>query len=147
MDRQGAKNSNKAISHFCEAQLRARARGDHKAQSHIEVLLAPIPAHASLITVTDGHAASLAWLEAVQGHRTRSLGVENFGQTDTIADLYRHCEIDGQAVVEAAHTFSPQKRLRPTVIAGLSGRYRRKQFERQNRSYVQAARLGNNRVI
>jgi pyruvate dehydrogenase E1 component len=102
------------------AAARARARGDLNAQSHIEAILAPIPAHASLITVTDGHPASLAWLGAVQGHRTRSLGVENFGQTGTIADLYRHYEIDARAIIEAAYVLSPRKRLRPTAIAGLS---------------------------
>ena len=102
------------------AAARARARGDLNAQSHIEAILAPIPAHASLITVTDGHPASLAWLGAVQGHRTRSLGVENFGQTGTIADLYRHYEIDARAIIEAAQALSPQKRLRPTAIAGFS---------------------------
>jgi len=43
-----------------------------------------------LVTVIDGHPATLAWLGAVIGHATVPLGVEHFGQTGTIADLYRH---------------------------------------------------------
>ncbi len=45
----------------------------------------------------DGHPATLAWLGAVHGHRMRPLGVEHFGQTGTIADLYRHYGIDANA--------------------------------------------------
>ena len=51
-------------------------------------------AHCHLITVIDGHPATLAWLGAVCGHRTIPLGVEHFGQTGTIGDLYRHFGID-----------------------------------------------------
>ena len=59
-------------------------------------------AHCGLVTVIDGHPATLAWLGAVAGHRTRSLGVEHFGQTGTIADLYRHYGIDANAIIAAA---------------------------------------------
>ncbi len=47
-------------------------------------------AHCTLVTVIDGHPATLAWLGGVEGHRTVALGVEHFGQTGTIGDLYRH---------------------------------------------------------
>jgi hypothetical protein len=47
----------------------------------------------------DGHPATLAWLGSVHGHRTRSLGVEHFGQTGTIADLYRHFGIDTAGIL------------------------------------------------
>jgi pyruvate dehydrogenase E1 component len=40
-----------------------------------------------MVTVIDGHPATLAWLGAVAGHRTIPLGVEHFGQTGTIGDL------------------------------------------------------------
>ena len=36
------------------------------------------------------------------GHRVRALGVEHFGQTGSIADLYRHYGIDANAIVAAA---------------------------------------------
>jgi pyruvate dehydrogenase E1 component len=81
------------------AAQRARARGNPKAQSHIEALLADLPASCCLVTVLDGHPATLAWLGSVAGHRTIAHGVEHFGQTGTIQDLYRHFGIDRAALV------------------------------------------------
>ena len=46
----------------------------------------------------DGHPATLSWLGAVGGHRTSPLGVEHFGQTGTIGDLYRHYGIDAASI-------------------------------------------------
>jgi pyruvate dehydrogenase E1 component len=36
---------------------------------------------AGIVTVLDGHPATLSSLGAMQAHRTRPLGVEHFGQT------------------------------------------------------------------
>ncbi|MBB5752181.1 transketolase [Prosthecomicrobium pneumaticum] len=91
---------------------RARERGLVHARSHIERLFADLPRHCGLVTVIDGHPATLGWLGAVAGHRTRSLGVEHFGQTGTIADLYRHHGIDAQAIVRAAHALAPERPAR-----------------------------------
>lgn len=82
------------------AAQRARARGNRAASSHIERLLAEIPRDAHLVTLLDGHPATLSWLGAVAGHRTIPLGVEHFGQTGTIGDLYRHFGIDARAIVD-----------------------------------------------
>jgi pyruvate dehydrogenase E1 component len=79
---------------------RASSRGVAGAKSHIEMLLEDIPPHCSLVTVIDGHPATLAWLGSVVGHRTIPLGVEHFGQTGTIGDLYRHFGIDARSIVE-----------------------------------------------
>ncbi len=84
------------------AAQRARERGLVHAQSHIERLLADVQSHCALITVVDGHPATLAWVGSVHGHRTRALGVEHFGQTGTIADLYRHYGIDADGIMRAA---------------------------------------------
>jgi pyruvate dehydrogenase E1 component len=65
-----------------------------------------------IVTVLDGHPATLAWLGAVGGHRVRPLGVEHFGQTGTIAELYRHYGIDANAIIAAAQTIAPGKPLR-----------------------------------
>lgn len=94
------------------AASRARERGLGHARSHIERLLEAVPPHCALVTVLDGHPASLAWLGAVMGHRTRSLGVEHFGQTGALPDLYRHYGIDAQAIVAAAQTVAPGKPIR-----------------------------------
>ncbi|WP_317961387.1 1-deoxy-D-xylulose-5-phosphate synthase N-terminal domain-containing protein, partial [Phaeobacter inhibens] len=63
------------------AAQRARARGATHAQSHVETLTRELPPHCKMITVIDGHPATLAWLGSVQGHQTIPLGVEHFGQT------------------------------------------------------------------
>jgi pyruvate dehydrogenase E1 component len=94
------------------AAQRARERGLVHARSHIERLLDDVPAGCALVTVLDGHPATLAWLGAVGGHRTRSLGVEHFGQTGTLADLYRHYGIDAQSIIAAAQAIAPGRPIR-----------------------------------
>ncbi|WP_210057948.1 transketolase-like TK C-terminal-containing protein [Neorhizobium petrolearium] len=81
------------------AAQRARSRGASRASGHVETLLAGLPSHCTLVTVTDGHPAGLAWLGAVHGHRMIPLGVEHFGQTGTVQDLYRHYGIDKAGIV------------------------------------------------
>lgn len=82
------------------AAQRARSRGNSAAESHVETLMKDLPSHCRIVTVIDGHPATLAWLGSVAGHRTIPLGVEHFGQTGTIGDLYRHYGIDAAAIVE-----------------------------------------------
>jgi pyruvate dehydrogenase E1 component len=94
------------------AAQRARERGLSHARSHIEQLLAALPSHCGIVTVLDGHPATLAWLGAVHGHRVRPLGVEHFGQTGTIADLYRHYGIDANAIVAAAAALTSGRPIR-----------------------------------
>jgi pyruvate dehydrogenase E1 component len=94
------------------AAQRARERGLVHARSHIERLLAGVPSHCGIVTVLDGHPATLAWLGAVHGHRVRPLGVEHFGQTGTIADLYRHYGIDADAITVAAAALTPGRPIR-----------------------------------
>jgi pyruvate dehydrogenase E1 component len=72
--------------------------------SHIEKLLASLPRECGIVTVIDGHPAALGWLGSVRGHRVEALGVEHFGQTGTIGDLYRHHGIDANAIIDAAET-------------------------------------------
>ena len=91
---------------------RARERGLVHARSHIERLLAEVPPHCGLVTVIDGHPATLAWLGSVMGQRTRSLGVEHFGETGTVQDLYRRHGIDAQSIVKAAQAIAPGRPIR-----------------------------------
>ncbi len=72
------------------------------AGSHVGRLLAPLARDAALITVIDGHPASLSWLGAVAQHRVQPLGVEHFGQSGDIPDLYRVYGIDADAIIGAA---------------------------------------------
>jgi pyruvate dehydrogenase E1 component len=100
------------------AAQRVRRRGDHLATSHIEHLLAGLPPHCTLITVIDGHPATLAWLGGVHGHKTVALGVEHFGQTGTIDDLYRHFGINADAIVAAASNIAPGRPIRHLGAVG-----------------------------
>ncbi|MCK0197202.1 transketolase [Ancylobacter sp. 6x-1] len=94
------------------AAARMRERGLVHARSHVERLLGDMPARCALVTVLDGHPATLGWLGAVAGHRTRALGVEHFGQTGSITELYRHYGIDANAIVAAAAGLAPGRPIR-----------------------------------
>jgi len=85
------------------AARRARAEGDRTARSHAETLLADLPAGGSIVTVLDGHPATLSWLGGVKRHAIHPLGVERFGQSADIVDLFRLHRIDADAIVAAAH--------------------------------------------
>jgi len=100
------------------AASRARERGLVHARSHIERLLADVPPHCGIVTVLDGHPATLAWLGAVHGHRVRSLGVEHFGQTGSLADLYRHYGIDANGIIAAAQAIAPGRPIRHLKALG-----------------------------
>ncbi|MHB2170197.1 transketolase [Alsobacter sp. R-9] len=95
-----------------QAAERARQRGMDDAMSHVERLLAPLSRDCGIVTVIDGHPATLAWIGGVMGHRVKALGVEHFGQTGTIADLYRHHGIDANAIVHAAQAVSSGRTVR-----------------------------------
>ncbi|MET7767855.1 pyruvate dehydrogenase [Nocardia sp. NPDC005366] len=57
---------------------------------------------APMVTVLDGHPHTLTFLSAVNQVRTVSLGVSGFGQSGSLADVYRHHGIDADAIVGAA---------------------------------------------
>jgi pyruvate dehydrogenase E1 component len=42
----------------------------------------------------------------------RALGVEHFGQTGALADLYRHYGIDANAIANAAQAIAPGRPIR-----------------------------------
>jgi pyruvate dehydrogenase E1 component len=101
-----------------QAAQRVRLRGLAAASSHIERLLAKLPRHCALVTVIDGHPATLAWLGGVHGHRTAGLGVEHFGQTGTVADLYRHYGIDADSIATTAAAMAPGRPVRHLRTVG-----------------------------
>ncbi len=94
------------------AAWRAKERGLVHARSHIERLFAGLPHHCGIVSVVDGHPATLGGLGAVAGHRSRPLGVEHFGQTGSIEDLYAHYGIDARAIIAAAEAIAPGRPIR-----------------------------------
>jgi pyruvate dehydrogenase E1 component len=83
-----------------ERGWRIQTRGGGK--SHVSALLDRLPSGAGLVTVLDGHPATLSWLGAVACHRVAPLGVDCFGQSGDIPDLYRVHGLDAEAIVGAA---------------------------------------------
>ncbi|MGE5270302.1 MAG: pyruvate dehydrogenase [Thiohalocapsa sp.] len=85
--------------------LRAQREGGGSA---IDRLLAPLRPGAALVTVTDGHPATLSWLGAVGPGAAGAagtivpLGVDAFGQSGDILDLYRVYGLDSEAIIDAA---------------------------------------------
>jgi pyruvate dehydrogenase E1 component len=86
--------------------------GRAHAQSHIEQLLSQLPSFAGILTVLDGHPATLSWLGSVIGHRTQSLGVDHFGQSGRIDELYAHYGIDTASILRAAQSLVSGKPVR-----------------------------------
>jgi pyruvate dehydrogenase E1 component len=77
----------------------ARWRGARSA-SYAEQLLSRLSPNAGLVTIADAAPASLSWLGGVLGQRVAPLGVEKFGQTGSLADLYAAYRLDGDAITE-----------------------------------------------
>ena len=84
------------------AASRARRHGAGETLCHIEEQLSILAPAASLVSVIDGHPASLSWLGGVADYRIVPLGNERFGQSGDILDLYHHYELDADAIVDAA---------------------------------------------
>jgi pyruvate dehydrogenase E1 component len=82
--------------------LATRAAGRHVPDSQVERLLRPLGRDGRLVTVLDGLPAALSWLGAVLGQRVHALGVDRFGQTGDLPDLYRNYGIDADGIECAA---------------------------------------------
>ena len=82
------------------AAAQARREGDRGARSHLESLLAPLAPRTRLVTVTDAHPGTLEWIGSVAGHRCHPLGVEHFGQSGNVSDLYAHHRIGLDAILD-----------------------------------------------
>ncbi len=96
-----------------------RARGDGtRVVSHIEGLLSGLAPGAALVTVLDGHPATLSWLGSVAGHRIYPLGVETFGRGGDIPDLYRAYGLDEDAILDAAARACLRRGERDRPVAG-----------------------------
>ena len=55
-----------------------------------------------IVTVLDGHPHTLCFLGAVNGAPISCLGVQDFGQSGDVQDLYRYFGIDAETIVGAA---------------------------------------------
>ena len=68
------------------------------------ILQAAFPAHraAPIVTVTDGHPHTLAFLAGIHRVRAAHLGVTRFGQSGDLQSVYRHHGLDTDSIIQAA---------------------------------------------
>ena len=78
----------------------ARRWQGNRLPSHVQQLLSRLAPGAGLVTLCDAAPASLSWLGGVLGQRVAPLGVDKFGQTGSLADLYAAYRLDGDAITE-----------------------------------------------
>jgi pyruvate dehydrogenase E1 component len=64
--------------------------------------LFPADRAAPIVTALDGHPHTLSFLSAIRRVPIASLGVDDFGQSGDVEDLYRHFGIDTDTIVGAA---------------------------------------------
>jgi pyruvate dehydrogenase E1 component len=69
--------------------------------------LLPAKRAAPLVTVLDGHPHTLSFLGAVRRVPITCLGVDDFGQSGDVNDLYRYFGIDSETIVDAALDLMP----------------------------------------
>lgn len=77
-------------------------RGLRQPRPYIETLIAPEEEEVPVVSVLDGHSHALSFLGGALGAPQLALGVDEFGQSGTRPDLYRHYGIDSEAIVRAA---------------------------------------------
>lgn len=86
--------------------LRARSGLAAGTDSVLDDILPPERA-APMVTVLDGHPHTLSFLGSVRCVSVTCLGVDDFGQSGDVGDLYRHFGIDAATIVGAALDLLP----------------------------------------
>ena len=70
-------------------------------KSRIEELFENTHRESVIISVNDAHSSSLTWIGGALGKKIISLGVDEFGQSGNLKDLYKHYSLDAEAIVDA----------------------------------------------
>ena len=86
--------------------LRARQGLDRGDDRMLDELL-PADRAAPIVTVLDGHPHTLSFLGADRRVPIACLGVDDFGQSGDVNDLYRYFGIDSETIVDAALDLMP----------------------------------------
>ena len=68
--------------------------------SHIEKMLESYNRNTSLITLIDGHSSSLAWIGSVLGHKVYPMGLNKFGQSGDLDEIYKYTNIDFKSIID-----------------------------------------------
>ena len=83
------------------AAQREQRAGRSDITSTVEALLSPLAPDARIVTLSDAHPAVLSWLGSVLGQSVRALGVETFGQSGTLSELYETYRLDEDSLLAA----------------------------------------------
>jgi pyruvate dehydrogenase E1 component len=70
--------------------------------AHLGTLIPPTERHAAMVTVHDGASHALAFMGAIFGAPVVPLGVDTFGQSGRVRDLYAYAGIDSDHIIDAA---------------------------------------------
>ena len=69
---------------------------------HLESLIPASERHVPIVTVLDGHSHALSFIGSVFGSKALCLGVDEFGQSGQVEELYDHYQIGVKAISQAA---------------------------------------------
>jgi len=78
-------------------------------------LLGRLRPDAAIVTVSDSHPATLSWLGSIAHHAVVPLGVDQFGQSGDLPDLYRYYGIDQDAIIDAAARACLREQTSPRI--------------------------------
>ena len=73
---------------------------ENNTASHIEKTLDSYSRNTALITIIDGHSSSLAWIGSVLGHRVYPMGLNKFGQSGDLDEIYKYTNIDFKSIID-----------------------------------------------
>lgn len=84
-------------------RMTAAARSARSAQApgHLEQLLSQVGSHAPVVTVHDAASHAMAWVGSVLGQPVVPVGVDRFGESGTVPELYRALGLDAASIVNA----------------------------------------------
>tara|TARA_B100000686_G_scaffold353374_1_gene458730 strand:- start:1340 stop:3682 length:2343 start_codon:yes stop_codon:yes gene_type:complete len=69
--------------------------------SRIEEIFYETISDSLIVSVIDGHSSSLSWIGGAVNRKIISLGVDEFGQSGNLIDLYKEYGIDSDAIIDA----------------------------------------------
>lgn len=84
-----------------QAHVRSAMQGEDKLSSFMSDVISSSERSVPVVTVVDGHPHGLAWIGTALNTRTLPLGVSEFGQSGSRADLYQEYGIDVESIMAA----------------------------------------------
>ncbi len=67
---------------------------------HIEKILKSVDRNSLIISIIDAHSSSLSWIGSVLGHKVYPMGINKFGQSGDLNEIYRYTNIDFKSIID-----------------------------------------------